>query len=340
MQDVPSYRTYNYGNKLDPGKKLKIELIISMLDPEIADLVSHDIASLAKQRLESVEKEEAIFVKLQEACQEWEKQAARTQQLDQAIEFVKTPAVKHTSNRWVDEGHNWYQMSNAVYRMSYRIFENTRYDQTAQKSVTTSWELSWSIYLHNPSKAETSGKIAGQDRKRFGDKVAMDKYLQGRIKAYSHLFTEISPPIPKEHIRRFSVNGQLLPGYTVESEQKKQSVMDQLSKAKKQVQEQFRKGDDFNKPPHFSPWGTVKTSEKLYYGIFQVTTAECSGIMVAKEVAAVLSPLTCKRGEERGGYVCFKDKSLVLRELTDKKLLHTKQTVLNSVAVPRNTVNR
>ena len=45
----------------------------------------------------------------------------------------------------------------------------------------------------------------------------MEKYLQGRIAAYAHLFTEISPPIPKEHRKHFCVNGVLLPGYTVEN---------------------------------------------------------------------------------------------------------------------------
>ena len=47
----------------------------------------------------------------------------------------------------------------------------------------------------------------------------MEKYLQGRISAYAHLFTEISPPIPEEHKKRFFVNGVLLPGYTVETPQ-------------------------------------------------------------------------------------------------------------------------
>ena len=45
----------------------------------------------------------------------------------------------------------------------------------------------------------------------------MEKYLQGRINAYIHLFKEISPPIPAEHEKRFCVNGVLLPGYTVEA---------------------------------------------------------------------------------------------------------------------------
>ena len=340
MQNTPSYQTYNYADKLEAGKRIRIEHLISMSKPEIDGLVSRDLAVLTKQRLESAEKEEAIFVKLQDACKEWEKQAAQTQRLDKAIQYVKIPAVKHTSNRWVENEYHWHQRSNAVYCMSYRVDDNTYYDRTAQKMVTNSWDLSWSIYLQDSAGLRTSVRIAGQERKRFGDKAAMEKYLQGRIKAYSHLFTEISPPIPKKYVERFTVNGQLLPGYTVETEQGKESILGQLTKAKEQVQEPFRKGNDFNQPPHLSPWGTVKTCEKLFPGIFQVTTEQEDGIMVAKDVAAVLSPSTCKRGEERGGYVCFKDKDIVLRELTDKKLLHAEQAAPSSVSAPRSTVNR
>lgn len=42
--------------------------------------------------------------------------------------------------------------------------------------------------------------------------------MQGRIAAYSHLFTEISPPIPAEYSHIFMVNGLLLPGYTIEGQ--------------------------------------------------------------------------------------------------------------------------
>lgn len=62
-------------------------------------------------------------------------------------------------------------------------------------------------------------KIAGQDRKVFTDKAAMEKYLNGRIKAYDRLFTEISPPIPQEYADYFKVNGMLMPDYTIEGEE-------------------------------------------------------------------------------------------------------------------------
>lgn len=47
----------------------------------------------------------------------------------------------------------------------------------------------------------------------------LDKYLNGRIKAHDHYFTEISPAIPKEYADCFKVNGCLLPGYTIEGEE-------------------------------------------------------------------------------------------------------------------------
>ena len=43
--------------------------------------------------------------------------------------------------------------------------------------------------------------------------------MQGRIAAYAHLFQEISPPLPENHVHLFSVNGKLLPGYTVQPHQ-------------------------------------------------------------------------------------------------------------------------
>lgn len=305
----------------------KIEHRIYLKDPDFSELLGNSQNALDAMRQESVTKEEVIFSKLRASLQEWAEQAANTQLLDKALQYVKTPPVKHTGNRWVNGEYDWHRISNTVYMMDYRIWGNTRHDRTAQKSFTTSWELSWSVHLQDPADFRSNGRIAGQDRKRFADKAAMDKYLQGRIKAYAHLFTEISPPVPKEHIRRFTVNGHLLPGYTVESEQDKMSVLGQLAKAKALAQERFRKGDDFNQPPHLSPWGEIKECQKLCAGVFQVTAGEHSGIMAANEVVAILSPQTCKHGEERGGFLCFEDKEPVLRDLASKKVLNTDKAI-------------
>ena len=86
--------------------------------------------------------------------------------------------------------------------MSYHVYENTRYDKAAQKSIPYSYTLSWNVYTNSPH-GYGQAKIAGQDRKVFADRAAMEKYLNGRIKAYEKLFTEISPVIPPEYAEQF-----------------------------------------------------------------------------------------------------------------------------------------
>ena len=333
MPDTVPYEVWDYADKLEAGNYLRINHSIYTPNSQIVRLISQNIEDLERLREESAGKERMIFEKLREAIHEWEKQAAQTQYLIKAIQYLKTPAVSHTCNRWIEDAHGWHHMSNAVYRMYYRVWENKRYDRAAQKDITTSWDLSWAVYVQDPADTRTAGKIAGQDRKHFADKAAMDKYLQGRIKAHAHLFTEIYPPIPKEYAKCFTVNGQLLPGYTVESEQERQSVLDQLAKAKAQTQERFRKGDDFKQPPYFSPWGEVKSCKELCPGVFQVKSAERGGIMVANEVSALLSPHLCKQGERRGGFICFGEEAAVMQELTAKKLLQAQKA---AAVIPEN----
>ena len=67
-------------------------------------------------------------------------------------------------------------------------------------------------------------EIAGQRRKRYTDKAAAEKYIEGRKKAFAHYFKEISPPISQEYAEYFKVNGVLLPGYTIEGQEPEQST--------------------------------------------------------------------------------------------------------------------
>lgn len=62
--------------------------------------------------------------------------------------------------------------------------------------------------------------IAGQRNKRYTDKEKALKYIEGRKKAYSHLFKEVTPAIPKEHQNLFKKNGLLLNGYRVNCEER------------------------------------------------------------------------------------------------------------------------
>lgn len=188
--------------------------------PEFAELVSLPLATLIEMRQASIKQEEAIYEKLCGSTSVWAEQAVKTLRLTRAMEYVKTMPVTHTSNVWKTNEYGNHEISNMVYKMTWRVYEDTKWDQTLQKSVPIAWQLSWYLHFnttHNPDQSGPGCRIAGQDRKRFTDKGEMEKYMQGRITAYAHLFTELSPPIPEGERGRFSVNGQLLPGYTVET---------------------------------------------------------------------------------------------------------------------------
>ena len=215
---IMPYTSYDY-DSLDASHKMKIERTVyfDTAAGDIAPLTRLPLVELQQMRQESTDAEQAIYEALREQAKAWEEQAGRSALLNRAIEYVMTPPVKHTSNEWEKTDYDWHTRSNAVYQMTYHIYENTRYDREQQKSVPYSWNLTWSVRT-NGSDNRRNVRIAGQERKTFSDKATMEKYLAGRIKAYDHLFTETIPVIPKEYAQQFKVNGQLLPGYTIEGE--------------------------------------------------------------------------------------------------------------------------
>ena len=220
------YATHTSGEVI-PGEKIRVEHSVYSARNSVEitpQLTALPLESLQSMREESITAERTIFDDMQQTAQTWQAQAAKTLQLDMAIEYIQTPPVKHTSNEWVKNEYDRQERSNMVYKMNYHVYEDTRYDRAADKSIPVAWQLTWSVRTNNNTGryGQYSCKIAGQDKKRYTDKSEMEKYLAGRIKTYSHLFTEISPPIPKEHADYFRVNGQLLPGYTMAGEEKAQ----------------------------------------------------------------------------------------------------------------------
>ena len=213
------YTSYDL-DKLEAADTMRIErhIYFDAKDGDIAPYASLPLAQLLSMRRESAEAEQEVFDSLKEQAAAWEEQAGKTLLLDKAIEYARTPHVQHTSNEWQKSEYDRYTRSNRVYQMNYYIYEHTRYDKEAQQSIPYSWTLTWGVYTNSPSKSGQA-KIAGQDRKTFADKAAMEKYLNGRIKAYDRLFTEISPAIPKEYADYFKVNGLLMPDYTIEGEE-------------------------------------------------------------------------------------------------------------------------
>ena len=214
-----SYSSYDRDD-LEPASTMRIErrIYFESGKADLSEAVKLPLAELLSLRAESAAAEQEVFDRLKEQAAAWEEQAGRTLFLDKALEYARTLPITHTANQWEAPDEYRHIRSNMVYQMDYSISENTRYDSAAQKSVPYSWTLRWSLRTNAPGSYRQA-KIAGQDRKVFASREELDKYLNGRIKAHAHYFTEISPAIPKEYADYFKVNGCLLPGYTIEGEE-------------------------------------------------------------------------------------------------------------------------
>ena len=220
---------------LEPGKKMVISHTLTFWggSADLAALVGLSANELVSMQEESITKEKQVYEKLRKATGEWEEQGAQTLLLEKALEYVRTAEVKHTSNEWKrGEGGTW-TISNRTYVMWYRLSEESRGGP---------WRVFWGLDYNVPLQPKgdynfqftgESIEIAGQNKKGYPNQEAAQKYIQGRFDLYAHLFTELSPPIPEKQKRMFSVNGHLLPGYTLEVpvslEPDKNAVADLLS---------------------------------------------------------------------------------------------------------------
>jgi len=219
LEENRDYEVYRF-DYLTEGSELKLDHSVYCKDVDISSLITQSADALEALRQDSMDGEQKALAIVQAAAKQWEQQAAETQKLNRALKYLRTPEISHTGNEWRKTG-NWRdaeEISNRVYKMTCSVWEDTKYDRETQQSVPVAWYVTWDVYVNSP-KEGYGEKIAGQNQKRYTDKAAAMKYLEGRKKAYSHLFTEISPQIPKEYERHFTVHGALLPGYTVEGQE-------------------------------------------------------------------------------------------------------------------------
>lgn len=257
MEENKDFRAFRYGDRVSPGYSLKIEHSITCEQKDISALIAKGEDALLALHKDSVDSEQKAFDIVVAAANQWEQQAAYTQMINRAVEYLRTPEVKHSNNQWQknDGYRDGEEISNRVYSMTCSVWEDTKYNRETKESVPIAWYVSWDVYLKSPK--EGYGKqIAGQRNKRYTDKAAAMKYLEGRKKAYAHLFTELSPPIPQQYENHFTVHGALLPGYTVEGKEpakaaavisdggismpekaEKPSVLGKLSEAKRDAKE-------------------------------------------------------------------------------------------------------
>ena len=204
------YTSYD-SDRLDEGSELKVHHTVYLKETDMTELVSKPLDEVLDMREKCAKLELAAFNVVRKAAVIWEEKAADTRLLDRGIKYLKMPEVQHTSNKWdKDKYGDFDTISNKVYKMRVRMDEYENY-----RTGKPRWDVRWHVYTNSP-RDNCNVKVAGQERS-FSDKESAEKYVQGRIKAYSHLFTEISPPIPKEYEPPFRLYGQLLPGYTTEA---------------------------------------------------------------------------------------------------------------------------
>lgn len=215
------YRAGRHPEKLEPGISLEIKRTVEFsayrVDQcNLAELSKLPLKDLQDKRKDGVSSEKALFEKVLDAVQAWEGQAAQTMLLDRAIEYVRTPEVKHTSNEWRQQKDGIWEISNRVYKMRYRITQEKEGNHKGQ------WLVEWGISINRPPRPATekyyySGDVMVVELKKkyYNAEADAQNYIQGRFDVYTHLFTELSPPVPDEYKRHFHINGVLLPGYTV-----------------------------------------------------------------------------------------------------------------------------
>ncbi|MCC8169663.1 MAG: hypothetical protein LIO59_04770 [Oscillospiraceae bacterium] len=228
-RDYETYEAYE-NDRLCHGSNVKIEHTVGCKDFDMTELVTKSRKELEAIRKNCADKEQAAYEKIIKAAEQWEPFAVQTRQIDRAIEYLDVPAVRHSSNKWIDDENDWKSISNMVYKMSYRV-----YDYKSNRTGSRRWDLDWKILTNSPYRYYNT--VITEQRRTFQSEEDMNKYLQGRIKVYSHLFTEISPPVPDKYIKAFCVYGQLLPNYRRASDltkELKSSVRSRLKSIKAQ----------------------------------------------------------------------------------------------------------
>ena len=227
------------------GSQIKLEHTVYAVQSDLTELISKSPEELSVMLNKALDAEEKAYKKVITASYGWEPKAMATRLIERAMEYQNTPEVRHSSNQWVSKDDTHKDISNKVYHM--HIFSH---EYSSWRTTSKRWETKW--YLRTNSPIEGANPIIAQSERSFKTKEEMDKYIQGRIKAYSHLFTEISPPIPDELLRAFTLHGHLLPGYTkasdvVKQRDEKPSVRDKLKDYKSQINSEPKKAPTHNR---------------------------------------------------------------------------------------------
>ena len=128
MKNYGDYDVLEFGDSLLPGIRLKIEHQVGCENADLSDLIAQPITDLQALRDESASGEQAAYQVVLAAVHQWEKQAAVTQRLDRAIQYLKLPVAQHTGNQWVAEDNGSNTISNMVYKMTYSLTDSSKFN--------------------------------------------------------------------------------------------------------------------------------------------------------------------------------------------------------------------
>ena len=205
-----SYSSYDHDD-LELASTMRIErrIYFESGKADLSEMVKLPLAELLSLRAESAAAEQEVFDRLKEQAAAWEEQAGKTLFWTKPLNMpgrFPSPTLQ-TSGSPDDTA-----ISAATWFTRWITpFPRTPGMTAPPKNPFPTRGHSAGAFI--PTRlAETGGKRS-PDRigKSFASREELDKYLNGRIKAHEHYFTEISPAIPKEYADCFKVNGCLLP---------------------------------------------------------------------------------------------------------------------------------
>lgn len=99
------------------------------------------IKELEQRLKDSQAEEKKVFATVKKAAEAWDEHGAQTLLLQMAIEYLKTPEVKHTNNEWKKQKDGTWEISNLVYKMTFSILK-----------FGDEWKLSWEIHYTAPGQ--------------------------------------------------------------------------------------------------------------------------------------------------------------------------------------------
>lgn len=212
-----------WGDNFHPGSSFQLSHAIRYQSDKAAEflkpLTAKDKKELEQQKKESEAKEKSLYTAMGKLAKEWDEQASQTLLLTRAIEYLETLEVKHTGNEWKKSKDGALEISNLVYKMRFKIEQSEtgeiRLEWCMGYNVPEQPKSHWYNYnrYDNPWGADIY--IVRPEKRTYTTMAAAQKFIQTRFDEYLPLFSVLSPPVPFERQKMFSVNGYLLPGYTV-----------------------------------------------------------------------------------------------------------------------------